>query len=175
MSMAEEKETIDWLQATKEGYASYVRLVEDYSGIIDIVLSQITAPDFGPNVLVFDTSMQTAAMQSQITDVFNQQERSQFGSDRYAFLFKPGSYTLDVNVGYYTEPLGLGLSPEEVVIEGAVHAEADWFNGNATHNFWRSCANITVIPVSGNMNRWAVSQARSRRDTTLSRRWALSR
>jgi hypothetical protein len=40
-------------------------------------------------------------------------------------LFKPGSCNVDVNVGFYTQVLGLGLSPDDVTINGAVHAEAD--------------------------------------------------
>jgi hypothetical protein len=39
-----------------------------------------------------------------------------------------------------------------------VHVEADWFGGNATHNFWRGAENLTVEPVGGG-DRWAVSQA----------------
>ncbi len=64
------------------------------------------APDFGPNVLVFDPSM--TKIQSQIDEVFRQQERSQFGPNRYALLFKPGKCDLDVQVGFYTQVLGLG-------------------------------------------------------------------
>jgi hypothetical protein len=114
--------------------------------------------DLGPNVFVFDPSMSSASIQSRVNSVFSQQERSQFGANRYAFLFKPGSYNVDVNVGYYTQVLGLGLLPGNVTINGAVHAEADWFQGNATHNFWRAAENLAVNPATGT-DRWAVSQA----------------
>ena len=53
---------------------------------------------------------------------------------------------------------GLGLSPDDTTINGAVHAEADWFDGNATQNFWRDAENLAVNPTSGG-DRWAVSQA----------------
>ncbi|MDX3097033.1 RICIN domain-containing protein [Streptomyces sp. ME19-03-3] len=115
-------------------------------------------PDFGPNVSVFDPSMSSAAIQSRLNQVFGQQESNQFGSQRYALLFKPGSYGVDANVGFYTQVAGLGLSPDDVTINGAVHAEADWFQGNATQNFWRSAENLSVNP-SGGTDRWAVSQA----------------
>ncbi|WP_377273961.1 RICIN domain-containing protein [Peterkaempfera sp. SMS 1(5)a] len=115
-------------------------------------------PDFGPNVTVFDPSMSAATIQSRLNTVFSQQESNQFGAQRYALLFKPGSYSVDANVGFYTQVAGLGLSPDDVTINGAVHAEADWFQGNATQNFWRSAENLSVNPTGGT-DRWAVSQA----------------
>jgi hypothetical protein len=119
---------------------------------------QAAAPDFGPNVLVFDPSM--TAIQSQIDAVFKTQERSQFGPNRYAYLFKPGKYSLDVQVGFYTQVLGLGQSPDDVAITGAVRCKARWMNGNATCNFWRSVENLSVTPTQDqNVNVWAVSQA----------------
>lgn len=115
-------------------------------------------PDLGPNVSVFDPSMSSATIQGRLNQVFGQQESNQFGAQRYALLFKPGSYNVDANVGFYTQVAGLGLSPDDVTINGAVHAEADWFQGNATQNFWRSAENLSVNP-SGGTDRWAVSQA----------------
>jgi hypothetical protein len=117
-----------------------------------------TAPDFGPNVSIFDPSMSSATIQSRLNTVFNQQQTNQFGAQRYALLFKPGTYNVDANVGFYTQVAGLGLTPDAVTINGAVHAEADWFQGNATQNFWRSAENLSVNPATG-ADRWAVSQA----------------
>ncbi|MFJ3496677.1 RICIN domain-containing protein [Streptomyces sp. NPDC086091] len=118
--------------------------------------------DLGPNVVVFDPSMPSSTIQSRLNSIFQQQETNQFGSQRYAVLFKPGTYSNDVNVGFYTQVLGLGLSPDAVTINGAVHAEADWFQGNATQNFWRGAENLSVTPAGGT-DRWAVSQAASYR------------
>ncbi|WP_254898124.1 RICIN domain-containing protein [Kitasatospora sp. NA04385] len=115
-------------------------------------------PDFGPNVAVFDPSTPAATIQAKLNAVFSQQESNQFGTQRQALLFKPGSYNVDANVGFYTQVAGLGLSPDDVTINGAVHAEADWFQGNATQNFWRSAENLSVNPTGGT-DRWAVSQA----------------
>jgi len=44
-----------------------------------------------------------------------------YGSDKtglvWGYLFKPGQYTnLDVNLGYYTQAIGLGQMPDDVVI-----------------------------------------------------------
>jgi hypothetical protein len=118
-------------------------------------------PDLGPNVSVFDPSMSSATIQSKLTSVFNQQVTNQFGSQRYALLFKPGTYNVDANVGFYTQVAGLGLTPDAVNINGHVHAEADWWpdgSQNATQNFWRSAENLSVTPSNG-LDRWAVSQA----------------
>ncbi|MGW7407590.1 RICIN domain-containing protein [Streptomyces sp. NPDC054833] len=115
-------------------------------------------PDLGANVIVFDPSMSSSTIQSRLDTIFRQQETNQFGSQRYAVMFKPGTYSADVNVGFYTQVLGLGLTPDAVSVNGAVHAEADWFQGNATQNFWRGAENLSVNPASGG-DRWAVSQA----------------
>lgn len=117
------------------------------------------APDLGPNVAVFDPSMSASAIQSKLNSIFQQQETNQFGTQRHAVLFKPGSYDADVNVGFYTQVAGLGLSPDAVNVNGAVHVEADWFPPqNATQNFWRGAENLSVNPAGGR-DRWAVSQA----------------
>lgn len=116
-------------------------------------------PDLGPNVSVFDPSMPTSQIQSKLNSVFSQQETNQYGEQRYALLFKPGSYNVSANVGFFTQVAGLGLTPDSVTINGAVHVEADWFPPqNATHNFWRGAEGLSVNPPGG-LDRWAVSQA----------------
>jgi hypothetical protein len=109
--------------------------------------------------VVFDASMTN--IQGRLDAIFNQQERSQFGSNRYACLFKPGKYDADVQVGFYTQVLGLGESPDDVAITGAVRCKARWMaNHNATCNFWRCVENLSVKPTQDqNINIWAVSQA----------------
>ncbi|WP_369243942.1 coagulation factor 5/8 type domain-containing protein [Streptomyces sp. R41] len=113
--------------------------------------------DLGPNVIVFDPS--TSGIQAKLDEVFRQQESAQFGTGRYALLFKPGTYNgLNAQLGFYTSIAGLGLSPDDTTINGDVTVDAGWFNGNATQNFWRSAENLALTPVSGT-NRWAVAQA----------------
>ncbi|MER5424095.1 discoidin domain-containing protein [Streptosporangium roseum] len=114
--------------------------------------------DLGPNVHVFDPSMSSAGIQSRLDTVFDQQESAQFGTGRHAFLFKPGSYNVNADIGFYTSIAGLGQSPDDVTINGGVTVDAGWFNGNATQNFWRSAENLSIQPTGGT-NRWAVSQA----------------
>jgi hypothetical protein len=116
-------------------------------------------PDLGPNVIIFTPDMSAADIQSKVDEVFKKQEKAQFEDGRYAFLFKPGDYKVDVNVGFFTQVAGLGATPADVNISGSVHVEADWMdNNNATQNFWRSAEGLTVTPSSGT-DRWAVSQA----------------
>ena len=84
-----------------------------------------TEPDFGPNVMVFDPSMSTSQIQAAVDAIADQQVPNQFGPERYALLFKPGTYgtaadPLNFQVGYYTAVAGLGLSPNDVVINGSV-------------------------------------------------------
>jgi hypothetical protein len=114
--------------------------------------------DLGPNVKVFDPSMSSGTIQSQLDSVFSQQESNQFGSQRYELLFKPGSYNVNANIGFYTSIAGLGRNVDDVNINGAVNVDAGWFGGNATQNFWRSAENLSVTP-SGGQDRWAVAQA----------------
>nr|BBH92320.1 hypothetical protein KTA_05190 [Thermogemmatispora argillosa] len=115
-------------------------------------------PNFGPNVYIFDPSMPSSTIQSTLDAIYSQQQTNQFGTNRYALLFKPGTYNVTVNVGFYTQVLGLGRSPDDVVINGAVNLDAAWMNGNATQNFWRGAENLKIIP-SGGWNKWAAAQA----------------
>ncbi|MFF9819225.1 discoidin domain-containing protein [Streptomyces sp. NPDC014006] len=113
--------------------------------------------DLGPNVIVVDPS--TPDLQRKFDDVFAQQESNQFGTGRYQFLLKPGTYNgINAQIGFYTSISGLGLNPDDTQINGDVTVDAGWFNGNATQNFWRSAENLAITPSNGT-DRWAVAQA----------------
>jgi F5/8 type C domain-containing protein len=124
-------------------------------------------PDLGPNVDVFTPSTPQAQLQARLDQVAAQQHTNQFGDQRNALLFKPGTYTADVNLGFNTQVAGLGLSPDDVNLNGHVRVEADWLQQgdnpnnkqNATQNFWRSAENLAVTPPAGQIERWAVAQA----------------
>lgn len=138
---------------------------------------------FGPNVYVF--SPQSEKMQETISRIYATQlvKSNEFTDARYAVLFKPGQYDLDIRVGYYTQVSGVGLSPDEVTITGAVRSQDDpatrprWGGPGAVTNFWRSVENLSIVPTLGsltqgppstvprghsgiplNHNVWAVSQ-----------------
>ncbi|GGY14173.1 hypothetical protein GCM10007386_50450 [Pseudoduganella dura] len=118
-----------------------------------------TAPDFGPNVLVFDPATPSATIQAALESIAGEAE---FGSGRHAVLFKPGAYNVDAQIGYYTTAAGLGRHPDDVTINGGLRVEGriDWSAGtdSALINFWRSVENLSITPTGGT-TRWAVSQA----------------
>jgi hypothetical protein len=115
-------------------------------------------PNFGPNVVIFDPSMAQSTIQAQINTIFNGQQNSQFGTGRFAILFKSGTYNVDVPVGFYTQVAGLGALPDQVTITNQVHSDPVLPNNSALQNFWRGVENFAVIPPGGGMQ-WAVSQA----------------
>src|SRR3984957_3262959 len=119
-------------------------------------------PEFGPNVLIFDPSMSSSAIQKQIDAGYAIQDHNEFGAHRHAELFLPGSYSEEGPVGLYTEVMGLGASPDATRIAGNVHADANHEHNNATTTFWRAAEGISVAPAGGTMQ-WAVSQAVSLR------------
>ena len=115
-------------------------------------------PDLGPNVLVFDPSMPAADIQARVDKIYKTQQHSEFGSERYALLFLPGKYKVDIPIGFYTQVAGLGASPDAVEIDGNVHSDATLPHDNATCTFWRAIEGMSVVPAGGTMQ-WAVSQA----------------
>jgi hypothetical protein len=115
-------------------------------------------PDFGPNVLIFNSSMAAATIQERIDKVYARQQNNQFGPARNALLFAPGDYKLDIPIGYYTQVLGLGASADSVHITGNVHSDATLPRNNATCTFWKAAEGFSVTPTGGTM-KWAVSQA----------------
>jgi hypothetical protein len=128
-------------------------------------------PDFGPNVIVFNSSMPQSQIQSALDGIATQQVPNQFGPQRYAIFFEPGTYgsatdPLTFQVGYYTQVAGLGAQPGDVVINGSVdvYNQCSAANGCvALNNFWRSLSNLTINvagqPSCTSTEFWAVSQA----------------
>lgn len=140
------------------------------------------APDFGPNVVVFDPSMPTAEIKAKADAIWEAQVNDEMGPNRYGLLFKPGVYGTDdkplqIQVGYYTEVAGLGASPGDVTINGKVEVRNRCFDDDpeftgcfALNNFWRGLSNLTIKAnglgqdgCSASANFWAVSQAVSLR------------
>lgn len=155
-----------------------------------------TNPDFGPNVTVFDPSTPVDTINSTLESISHETE---FSTSRHAVLFKPGTYGSDAGaadpatatgivnaeIGYYESVSGLGAAPDDVTINGALHAEGvqtnatePWSpNGDAAlTNFWRSMSNLAINPIQRpiasdaarqfpegvadpHQLRWAVSQA----------------
>lgn len=138
------------------------------------------------NVTVFDPGMPVSEIQATLDATHAQQVDNEMGTQRFAFLFRPGVYgtaehPLQIKVGYYTEIAGLGASPTDVVINGKVEVYnrclADGGTGNclALVNFWRTLSNLSInINTLGqdgcraSANFWAVSQAVSLRRLNIS-------
>jgi hypothetical protein len=104
--------------------------------------------------------MEMNEIQVVIDTIFARQSarRSEFSTNRYALLFKSGKYDLDIKVEYYMQILGLGESPEDVVINGAIRSNT-LHRKSVLVNFWRSAENLTVIPPADSAMVWGVSQA----------------
>jgi hypothetical protein len=129
-------------------------------------------PNLGPNVYIFTPSMPQSQIQQTVDSIAAQQVSNQFGTQRYALLFEPGTYgttadPLIFQVGYYTEVAGLGSSPGDVTINGSIDVYNQCFapdNCIALDNFWRSMSNLTINVAGGAgcqsaTEFWAVSQA----------------
>jgi len=115
----------------------------------------------GPNTYIFDTTMEMSEIQRVIDSIAMPMCRrsAHFSEKRYALMFMPGEYDLDVQVGYFMHVIGLGASPENVVIKGAVRSNSFYPTGNVLINFWRGMENLTIVPAHKNTNVWGVSQA----------------
>jgi hypothetical protein len=86
-----------------------------------------------------------------------------FSDRRLALLFKPGTYDIDVPVGYYTQVLGLGRQPEDVTFTGerGIFGPSQGSGNNGGTNFdtfWKGAENIANHPRCGKTV-WSVSQA----------------
>ncbi len=140
-------------------------------GGVATALASPSQPNFGSSVYIFNPTMPQSQIQTTVDAIASQQISNQFGTQRYALLFEPGTYgsstkPLNFQVGYYTAVAGLGLSPNDVVINGSVYVRNQCFGGQCTAlvNFWRSLSNLTINVTtpgfgcySGEF--WPVSQA----------------
>lgn len=115
---------------------------------------------FGGNVYFFTPEDDPDEVQGILEKIWKKQEKNQFGDDRYAIYFLPGTYDekIQARVGFYTQIAGLGASPDDVSLYNLT-CDARWLgdnkNHNATCNFWRGAENLSVRGYAT----WAVSQA----------------
>ena len=110
------------------------------------------APDLGSNVIVFDPSMPTSQIQATVDAIAAQQVPNQFGTQRYALLFKPGTYgSADASAqlpgrllhrGGRARPLARATSSST----GRSTCATSATRGGcvALNNFWRSLSNLTI-------------------------------
>jgi hypothetical protein len=143
---------VDWLQASRSGFVTYMQTIDAYTGVINITLTALSgaAPNFGANTKIFDQSMSMSTIQGQLDAG---KGAGQFGTKRTAFLFKPGTYTVNISLDYYIQAYGLGISPEDVQINGPVQD----VTGQGTTSFWRGAEGFSCTPNGTNV--LGVSQA----------------
>ena len=143
-----------------------------------------THPDFGPNVTIFSPDTPLDEIQSTLDALADAQRDAEMSSARHAVYFLPGDYgdavtPLQFEVGYYTEVAGLGASPDDVTITGAIEVYNRCLGEGGTNcialtNFWRTLGNLGLhisTPDRGcrtGTNFWAVSQAVSLRRLDVS-------
>src|SRR5260370_1354804 len=85
-------------------------------------------PEFGPNVLIFDPSMPSQAIQKKIDAVYATQQHNGFGQQRNALLFLPGDYSVDgLEVEYGV--CWRGASAGRRMAFAAVHASGAYASG----------------------------------------------
>ena len=124
-------------------------------------------PDFGPNVTIFDESWSVDDINAALVAASQEEE---FSLDRHQFFFAPGTYgsaageddplnatgIINSELGYYQAVAGLGASPEDVRINGAIHVEPvracepnpwDCQQPGSLTRFWRSMSNLTFNPI----------------------------
>jgi len=143
-----------------------------FASVLTTCAAQTNPPTWPSTVRVFspsDTDIQTVVDAAYANNGgTSPSDHGQFSRNRYAFLFKPGTYDVDVPVGYYTQVAGLGKSPKDVVFasqkgvyceEGAAVVEV-----GSLDTFWRSAENFHSKASNSWWNGasgmlWAASQA----------------
>ena len=138
--------------------------------------TELNPPNWPASVSVFSPTDTPAAIAAVVNAAYAQNgghapiaNNGQWSTARFAFFFKPGVYTTDVPVGYYTQVLGLGASPDDVTFAGAKGVyceEGDYdFDVGSLDTFWRGAENFRSNATyqwagmaKGGML-WSVSQA----------------
>lgn len=137
-------------------------------------------PNFGPNVTIIPAGTSEATIEALLTNLaggaaYNTNPNAdQFGTNRSAVLFMPGTYSVQAPIGYYTSIAGLGQNPGDVVINGFISPEFGPWTTFCTENcpqvsitdyFWRSMENLTINAVTDSAQdgptdtlQWGVSQ-----------------
>lgn len=163
-------------------YLNYFKVQPSNNGVIG-EFSDVTSLEmcmFGKNTYIFNETDNPDEIDNLTNSIFEKQHYNQFGKARYALVYKPGNYTdtSTINVGYYTQILGLGKTPYDVELNN-VMAPAALSGGNATCNFWVGIENVTIKDTTGKgadsdiwweSFKWAVSQAAPARRLNVERK-----
>ena len=116
-------------------------------------------PVFGPNVVVFNPSMPQSEIQARLDQIANQQVPNQFGSQRYAILFEPGTYgrrpTRSTSRSATTPRSPGSARARDVVINGAI----DVFN-QCTQRLLHRAGQLLALAVEPDPQRRPAEPAR---------------
>jgi hypothetical protein len=118
-------------------------------------------PDFGPHVRLFGPRTPPARIQAALDAAADEPASAERGAGPCVFLFRPGSYDVEVRLGSRTAVAGLGLLPDDVTINGAVPVadrEQPGGGDGAPADVWRSASNLAFVP-GGGATRWAAHGA----------------
>ena len=89
----------------------------------------------------------------------NPGNHGQWSSSRYALMMKPGYHAVDLNLGFYTQVVGLGRYPTDTRIRNFWSPNGSKDKGHgALCNFWRGIENVQLNNQHGAVV-YAVSQA----------------
>lgn len=164
---------------TESKYANYYK-IQSVVGDTQSLLTEATSEEiemFGQDFCIFTPNDDPAKIFDQTEAVYSKQHTSQFGNGRYVFAYKAGDYTKGenlINVGYYTQVIGLGKSPLDAKVYN-VHCPAALADNNATCNFWCGIENLCVKDLENNDDAyfdftWSVSQAAPARRLDVERK-----
>ncbi|WP_205649403.1 adenylyl cyclase [Agromyces sp. LHK192] len=149
------------------GAAAAVTALAIGGTVITAMPALAAEPDFGPNVTIIDESWSVEQVNAVLQAASHEAE---FSLNRHQFFFKPGTYgsaagqddplnatgIVNSELGYYQAVAGLGASPEDVRINGAIHVEPvrqcepnpwDCQQPGSLTRFWRSMSNLTFNPI----------------------------
>ena len=146
--------------------ALIILLIIIISIILFFVLRKKNRSLWPPNSIIIGPNDDMAKAQQTIDDIYTAMGgyipndwNGQFSQKRWAIMFLPGTYHLTINIGYYTTIIGLGQSPDDVIITGNVFIKdgSSLKTQGGLSNFWRSCENLSIV--STIVPQFSVSQA----------------
>ena len=145
-------------------YKYYFKIAAKKNGQV-IETSDVASMDltlWGDSVDIFSPSDDKNQINNRIQSISDKMmpaSQSEWSDERYALMFKPGNYDINkINVGFYTQVLGLGATPYETSIPNINVDSAA--NGNVLINFWRGIENIAVDTGAKTTEvKWGASQA----------------
>ena len=150
---------------TDSVYNYYYKIVSVNADDLESEQSEAMALDiklFGDTINLYSPTDDVSVINKEIKAISDEMmpaAKSEFSENRYAIAFKPGAYDINtINVGFYTQVLGLGATPLDVSIK---NINVDSCGGeNTLINFWRGVENLSVMTGKDDAEvKWGTSQA----------------